>query len=112
MEYLVNYITPEIKLSTYAGKLFKTEAAFDDHLLVWLISGETKIIQANETFVFNAADAFLIPRIQLATIINYPKDGLPHQAVAMHLSAERLREIYRHENIKPKAAATQKIISF
>lgn len=112
MDYQVKYITPEIKLSCYQGKLFKTEAAFDEHLLVWLISGETKIIQADESFTFNAGDAFLIPRIQLATIINYPKDGLPHQAVAMHLSAERLRGIYSNENPKPKALASQKIISF
>lgn len=112
MDYQVKYITSEIKLSCYEGKLFKTEAAFDEHLLVWLISGETKIIQAYETFVFNAGDVFLIPRIQLATIINYPKDRLPHKAVAMHLSAERLRELYSKDNIKPKTSGNQKIISF
>lgn len=112
MDYQVQYITPEIKLSCYEGRLFKTEATFDDHLLVWLLSGETRIIQADECFTFNAGDTFLIPRIQLATIINYPKDGLPHQAVAMHLSAERLRGIYTPENIKPKAATSQRIVSF
>ncbi len=111
MDYQVNYINPEIKLSCYEGKLFKTEAAFDEHLLVWLISGETKIIQADECFVFGVGSTFLIPRNQLATIVNYPKDGLPHKAVAMHLSAQRLREFYNQENIKPKIA-TAKIISF
>ncbi len=111
MDYQVNYINPEIKLSSYDGKLFKTEAAFDDHLLVWLISGETKIIQADESFVFGAGNTFLIPRNQLATIINYPKDGLPHKAVAMHLSTQRLREFYKDQPIKSKKA-TEKIISF
>lgn len=111
MDYQVNYINPEIKLSNYTGKLFKTEAAFNDHLLVWLISGETKIIQADETFVFGAGNTFLIPRNQLAAIINIPKDGLPHKAVAMHLSAKRLREFYDHENAKLKTA-TPKIFSF
>lgn len=110
MEYQVKYITSEIKLSCYEGKLFKTEAAFVEHLLVWLISGETRIIQADESFTFNAGDAFLISRNQLATIINQPKDGLPHKAVAMHLSAERLRGIYG--NSRPKAAGSGKIISF
>jgi len=111
MDYQVNYINPEIKLSSYEGKLFKTEAAFEDHLLVWLISGETKIIQADESFIFGAGSTFLIPRNQLATIINYPKDGLPHKAVAMHLSSNRLRELYmdHHNNSKIK---TEKIISF
>src|SRR5690606_30835600 len=79
MEYKINYINPEIKLFRYEGKLFKTEAAFDDHLLVWLISGETKIILANRQLVFGGGSAFLLPRNQLATIINTPKDGLPHQ---------------------------------
>ncbi|SMC37613.1 helix-turn-helix domain-containing protein [Moheibacter sediminis] len=111
MDYQVNYINPEIKLSSYEGKLFKTEAAFNDHLLVWLISGETKIIQADESFVFGAGSAFLIPRNQLATIINYPKDDLPHKAVAMHLSAERLREFYSDKSVKSKFE-TEKIISF
>jgi len=107
MDYQVNYINPEIKLSSYTGKLFKTEAAFDDHLLVWLISGETKIIQADESFVFGPGSTFLIPRNQLAAIINVPKDGLPHQAVAMHLSTERLRKFYGPENVKQKPATTK-----
>jgi len=111
MDYQVNYINPEIKLSSYEGKLFKTEAAFEDHLLVWLISGETKIIQADESFVFGAGSTFLIPRNQLATIINYPKDGLPHKAVAMHLSSKRLREFYTDNPINSKIK-TEKIISF
>jgi len=111
MDYQVNYINPEIKLSSYTGKLFKTEAAFDDHLLVWLISGETKIIQADERFIFGAGSTFLIPRNQLATIINIPKDGLPHKAVAMHLSAKRLREFYGYEQAKRKVTTT-KIFSF
>jgi AraC family transcriptional regulator, exoenzyme S synthesis regulatory protein ExsA len=111
MDYQVNYINPEIKLSNYSGKLFKTEAAFNDHLLVWLISGETKIIQADESFIFGAGSTFLIPRNQLATIINVPKDGLPHKAVAMHLSAKRLREFYDPGKVKPKTVPS-KIFSF
>ncbi|WP_343635632.1 AraC family transcriptional regulator [Fluviicola sp.] len=111
MDYQVNYINPEIKLSSYTGKLFKTEAAFEDHLLVWLISGETKIIQADERFVFGPGSTFLIPRNQLATIINLPKDGEPHKAVAMHLSAKRLREFYGNEPVKRKTV-TPKIFSF
>ncbi|EJG03201.1 helix-turn-helix domain-containing protein [Flavobacterium sp. F52] len=102
MDYQVNYISPEIKLSHYTGKLFKTEAAFSDHLLVWLISGETKIIQADQSFVFGPGRTFLIPRNQLATIINKPKDGMPHMAAAMHLSTKRLREFYGQENERPK----------
>ncbi|WP_294671265.1 AraC family transcriptional regulator [uncultured Fluviicola sp.] len=111
MECQVNYITPEIKLSTYTGKLFKTEAAFDDHLLVWLISGETKIIQADKSFLFGPGSTFLIPRNQLATIINMSGEDLPHKAVAMHLTTKRLREFYGPENTKRKLT-DPKIFSF
>jgi len=111
MDYQVNYITPEIKLSNYTGKLFKTEAAFSDHLLVWLISGETKIIQADQSFVFGPGSTFLIPRNQLAAIINTPKDGLPHKAAAMHLSAERLRKFYNQKSTEQKVIKS-KIFSF
>ncbi|ANI90813.1 AraC family transcriptional regulator [Arachidicoccus ginsenosidimutans] len=111
-EYKVKYITPDIKLSSYNGKLFKTEFAFDDHMLVWFISGETKIIQADQNYLFQAGDIFLIPRNQLATIINYPKDGIPHKSVAMHLSIDRLRKFYANLNVKPKVSSTQKIRSF
>lgn len=111
MEYQVNYINPELKLSCYEGKLFRTEAAFQDHLLVWLISGETKIIQADESFVFGPGTTFLIPRNQLATIVNYPKDGLPHKAVAMHLSTKRLKEFYENQSVRSEIK-TEKIIRF
>jgi hypothetical protein len=39
MDLQTNYITPDIKLSAYKGELYKAEA-FDDHILVWLISGK------------------------------------------------------------------------
>lgn len=112
MEFKLKYITPDIKLSCYEDKLFKTEVVFDHHMLVWFISGETKIIQADQNYLFKAGDIFLIPRNQLATIINYPKDGLPHKSVVMHLSIDRLREFYTNLNVKPKAPTTQKIRVF
>lgn len=112
MDFDLKYITPDIKLSHYEDRLFKTEVVFDHHMLVWFISGETKIIQADKSYIFNAGDIFLIPRNQLATIINYPKDGRPHQSVVMHLSIERLRAFYASLNIIPKQITFPKIISF
>jgi AraC-like DNA-binding protein len=94
MDFQIKYLTPDIKLSTYDDKLFKTETVFEFHMLVWFISGETKIIQADKTYVFKSGDIFLIPRNHLATIINYPKDGLPHKAVVMHLTTEKLKQFY------------------
>lgn len=112
MEFQTHYISPEIKLSCYEDNLFKTEVIFDHHMLVWFISGETKIVQADASYLFRAGDIFLIPRNQLATIINYPKDGLPHKTVAMHLSPARLKAFYAQLDIKPKATAIPKIQCF
>lgn len=112
MEHISKYLTPEIKLSSYDDKLFKSDLMFDDHMLVWFISGETKIIQADTTFYFKTGDIFLIPRNLLATIINYPKNGQPHKTVVMHLSTERLKQFYEKVDIGKKHAVEQKIYSF
>ncbi|MEJ0056121.1 MAG: hypothetical protein WDN75_10925 [Bacteroidota bacterium] len=111
-EFKTNYITPEIKLSVFEDELFKTEILFEEHILVWFISGETKIIQAGKSYKFNAGDIFLIPRNQVVTIINYPKDGLPHKAVAMHLTMERLRKFYAALDVRPGAYVNDKVYQF
>lgn len=112
MDFQLKYITEDIKLSCYEDRLFKSEIVFDHHMLVWFISGETKIIQAGNTYLFKPGDIFLIPRNQLATIINYPKDGKPHKSVVMHLSVERLRNFYAYLKIKPAGHATHAIRRF
>jgi AraC family transcriptional regulator, exoenzyme S synthesis regulatory protein ExsA len=112
MEFKTNYITPDIKLSVFEDELFKTEVLFEHHLLVWFISGETKIIQAGASYVFNTGDIFLIPRNQVVTVINYPKGGLPHKAVAMHLTVERLRDFYSKLDVKPARSVNDKIYTF
>ena len=112
MEYTAKYITPDIKLSCYEDKFFKSDIVFDHHMLVWFISGETKIVQADATYFFGKGDIFLIPRNQLATIINYPKDGHPHKTVAMHLSTTRLRDFYAWNKVRTKTSVPQKIRRF
>jgi len=112
MDYTAQYITPDIKLSCYQDKFFKSDITFDEHMLIWFISGETKIVQAEGTHIFKAGDIFLIPRNQLATIINYPKDGLPHKTVVMHLTATRLKDFYTSMNVKSKGSPLQKIRRF
>jgi AraC-like DNA-binding protein len=112
MEYKAKYITEDIKLSSYDDNFFKSDIMFDHHMLVWFISGETKIVQAEATYFFKKGDIFLIPRNQLATIINYPKDGEPHKTVVMHLSVERLREFYTSRAVKPKPLKSHKIYRF
>lgn len=109
MEYQAKYITEDIKLSCYDDKFFKSDVMFEHHMLIWFISGETKIVQAEGTYFFCKGDIFLIPRNQLATIINYPKDGLPHRTVVMHLTSDWLRSFYEKVKVKAKAASSPKI---
>lgn len=112
MEHISKYLTPEIKLSCYDDKFFKTEIVFDQHMLVWFISGETKIVQAEATFTFKTGDIFLIPRNKPATIINYPKDGQPHKTVVMLLTTEVLRNLYANINPIQKAMPIPEIRSY
>ncbi|KQO28417.1 AraC family transcriptional regulator [Flavobacterium sp. Leaf82] len=112
MEHISKYLTQEIKLSSYDDKLFKSDLIFDDHMLIWFLSGETKIIQADATFLFKTGDIFLIPRNMLATIINYPKYGQPHKTVVMHLSQKRLKEFYASINTINTKASHSRIMSF
>lgn len=112
MEHISKYLTPEIKLSSYPDKLFKSDLIFEDHMLIWFISGQTKIIQADATFYFKTGDIFLIPRNLLATVINYPKDGAAHKTVVMHLSNQRLKQFYQNIDVDKSAAAQPTILSF
>lgn len=105
MEYQAKYITEDIKLSCYQDRFFKSDILFEHHMLVWFLSGETKIVRPEGNYLFKKGDIFLIPRNQLATIINYPKDGLPHKTVVMHLRTEWLREFYAGLDIKPTITA-------
>ena len=112
MDFTTKYITPDIKLSCYEGKLFKTEVVFEQHMLVWFISGETKIIQAGATHVFNAGEIFLIPRNNPATIINYRKDGFPHKTVVMVLTTKILRDFYSKVDINVRTTPVPGIRRF
>lgn len=112
MQYEAKYITDEIKLSCYEDKFFKSDIIFADHMLIWFISGETKIVQADATYIFKTGDIFLIPRNQLATIINYPKDGKSHKTVVMHLSTSILRDFYAKLDVKVTTTESQKIYHF
>jgi len=109
MEYKAKYITDDIKLSCYEDKFFKSDIMFEHHMLIWFMSGITKIVLADANYTFGPGDLFLIPRNQLATILNYPNDGQPHKTVVMHLTTERLRAFYADLDIKAVTTAEARI---
>lgn len=112
MEHISKYLTPEIKLSCYDDKFFTSEIVFDQHMLIWFISGETKIVQSESTHTFKTGDIFLIPRNKPATIINYPKDGLPHKTVVMLLTTKILRDFYASITVTAKTTPVPGIRSY
>lgn len=107
MEFHSKYITPDIKLSTNHDKQFRTEVLFDHHMLIWFLSGETRIIQADATYSFKAGDIFLIPRNILTTVIMAPQ-----QSVVMHLTVERLQAFYADKHLPPLQAPPTQILTF
>ena len=112
MGYQTKYIHPDLKLSCFEGTFYKADVLFEQHLLVWFISGETRIIQADKTYWFGAGDTLLFPRNQLVTVINYPKDGLPHQSVVMHLTKKRLTDFYAENKVDIKPVEPPKFHTF
>ncbi|MEQ6118176.1 helix-turn-helix domain-containing protein [Reichenbachiella sp. MALMAid0571] len=112
MDHISKYITPEIKLSCYEDEFFKSEIVFDQHMLIWFISGETRIVQVDAVHRFKTGDIFLIPRNKPATVINYPKDGLPHKTVVMLLTTDILRNFYSNVEVKAKITPVPGIRSF
>lgn len=100
VQFITQYITPDIKLSEFKGDRYKTEATFSHHILVWLIAGETRIIQGGTASYFGAGDTLLIPKDQIATFINAAKDGRRHRSVAMHLTPEKLQKFYAQNHPK------------
>lgn len=112
MEYKTKYITEDIKLSSYEDSFFKSDIIFDHHMLVWFLSGETKIVQSDATYYFKTGDILLIPRNQLATIINYPKDRQPHKTVVMHLTTTRLRGFYSKIEVSTKPLASPQVLCY
>lgn len=112
MEHVSTYLTPEIKLSCYEDHFFTSEIVFEQHMLIWFISGQTKIVQAEGVHHFQAGDIFLIPRNRPATIINTPQHGLSHKTVVMLLTADILRDFYRGVEVTPAKEPFPKIRSF
>jgi len=111
-KFETRYITPDIKLSEFRGEMYKTEAAFSYHILVWLMAGETKVVQGETSYYFGAGDIFLIPRDHVATFINSAKDGKNHRSATMHLTSETLKTFYAGHQPRATQPAQQKIISF
>ncbi|SEW53733.1 helix-turn-helix domain-containing protein [Chitinophaga arvensicola] len=84
----------EIMLPCEQDKYFERELISGDHTFGRLISGEVKIIVADQTYLLKPGDTWFCPRNQLATFIKYSKDGKPYKSVTIYLRTERLKAYY------------------
>ncbi len=112
MEHQSQYIHPDLKLSSFDDKFHRVDVLFEQHLLVWLISGETRIVHGDQTYWFGAGDTLFFPRNQLVTVFNYPKDGQPHQSAVMHLTKKRLTDFYTKNRVEVKQMVPPKFRTF
>ena len=70
------------------------ELATEDNVLVGVLAGELKVVQADRTRCCGPGDTLLLPRRQPATLLKYPKDGLAYQAVVLKLPTALVRAYY------------------
>jgi AraC-like DNA-binding protein len=89
----------DIVLACIEERFYKHEIMLENHSFVRIISGEMKVVQADNSYIFGAGDSLLFPRNQLATIIKYPKNGRPYKSVLMTLTTARLKEYYTKSGI-------------
>jgi len=102
----------EILLSCIEDSYYKEEMALEFHSFARVVSGEMKVIQADNTYTFTAGDTLIFPANQLSTLIKSPKDGLPYKAVVIFFTPERLKAFYTKNPGKRTAPHTHKIKTF
>jgi AraC-like DNA-binding protein len=80
---------------------YHTEALLDHHLLVWVIAGQTRVVQANASTTFDAGSTFILSHNQVVRLVNSTVNGVQYKALAIQLSKRKTREFYSPLNIIP-----------
>lgn len=70
------------------------ERVFDEHVVVSVLAGELRVVQAARTQYCGVGDMVLLSRHQPATLLKYPKDGLAYQALLLKLPAGLVQAYY------------------
>jgi len=84
----------DIVLACIEEKYVHKEVLMEEHAFVKILSGEMRVIQADNSYTFSPGDLILLPRNILSTLIKYPKDGRPYKSVLIFLRTERLQRYY------------------
>jgi AraC-like DNA-binding protein len=102
----------EILMSCLEEKYFKTEAVWEYHSFMRIISGEMKIVLADTSYIFNAGDTLLVPRNQLSTVIKRPKGGVPYKSILITFRADQLKDYYLQRNLHFTQPSAQKVRTY
>src|ERR1700744_4203560 len=102
----------EILMSCVEEKYFKTEAVWENHSFMRVISGEMKIVLADTSYIFSAGDTLMVPRNQLSTVIKKPKDGMPYRSILVTFRPEQLKAYYIQRNLHVAQPSVQKVRTY
>lgn len=102
----------EMVVTCSGDRRYGGEATFEDNVLVSVLAGELKVVQADRTHWCGAGDTVLLPRNQPATLLKYPKDGMPYQAVIMKLPTALVRAYYTQNALVPTQPATTGLLLY
>lgn len=88
------------------------EIVLADNVLVGVLAGELKVVQADRTCYAAAGDTLLLPRNQPATLLKAPKDGVAYRAVLLTLPTVLVQAYYRQHPLVPTQLAFPKPLLF
>lgn len=84
---------------------YGSELVCDDNVLVGVLAGELKVVQADRTHYCGAGDTLLLPRRQPATLLKYSQDGTAYRAVVLKLPTALMRAYYAENSLVPARSA-------
>lgn len=88
------------------------ETSFEENVLVGVLAGELKVVQADNTHYCGAGDTLLLPRKQPATLIKYPKEGAAYQAVVLRLPTAIVQAYYAQSTAAPARLVSSELLVF
>jgi AraC family transcriptional regulator, exoenzyme S synthesis regulatory protein ExsA len=112
MEKSLRNPNAEAVVTCLEEKYLKNEVMINDHCFVRIISGEVKIMLSDTSQVFGPGDTILVPRRQLSTVIQYPKDNKPYKCVLIMLKNERLKDYYNRNEAYRSNVPSPSLMSF
>ncbi|WP_375434841.1 helix-turn-helix domain-containing protein [uncultured Hymenobacter sp.] len=102
----------EMILVCHGDRRYGREVTFEDNILVSVLAGELKVVQADRTRYCGPGDTVLLPRKQPALLLKYPKDGVAYRAVVLKLPTALVKEYYTQNPPAPAQPASPGLLLF